>query len=352
MESFSQSTFAYFFLSLLIEGAPFILLGTMVSGFIDVYMPSGAFERFLPKRKVPAVLLCGLLGLVLPVCECAVVPVIRRLVAKGLPVSCAFTYMLAAPIVNPITILSTWSAFNEQQALYITLSRIGIGYLIAVVVGLVLMLVPVEKVIRKALLAKVRASKPPESSCSHAHHEHGSECCSSHHGGEHAHTHAEKPEESSHRIVAAMRSGMKDFVDVAVYFTIGVCLTAMFNILQVDYHDSISAYASDPFKGTALLMVLAFVLSVCSTSDAFLAASLGSFNYASKMAFMVFGPMLDVKLLFLYQTVMRGRFLFVFCIFLFVAVGGVCIAWAEWDALFLWSQSLSNLLSGHGKGGL
>ena len=223
MESFSQSTFAYFFLSLLIEGAPFILLGTMVSGFIDIYMPSGVFERFLPKRKVPAVLLCGLLGLVLPVCECAVVPVIRRLVAKGLPVSCAFTYMLAAPIVNPITILSTWSAFNEQQALYITLSRIGIGYLIAVVVGFVLMLVPVEKVIRKSLLEKVKALKPSESSCSHAHHEHTSECCSSHHGEEHSHVHAPKPEESSHRVVAAMRSGMKDFVDVAVYFTIGVC---------------------------------------------------------------------------------------------------------------------------------
>ncbi len=350
MESFSQSTFAYFFLSLLIEGAPFILLGTMVSGFIDVYMPSGAFERFLPKRKFPAVLLCGLLGIILPVCECAVVPVIRRLVAKGLPVSCAFTYMLAAPIVNPITILSTWSAFNEQQALYITLSRIGIGYLIAVIVGLVLMLVPVEKVIRKSLLAKVKSSKPAESSCSHTHHEHTSQCCSSHHGEEHAH--APDSKESSHRVVAAMRSGMKDFVDVAVYFTIGVCLTAMFNIIQVDYHDSISAYASDPFKGTALLMVLAFVLSVCSTSDAFLAASLGSFNYASKMAFMVFGPMLDVKLIFLYQTVMRGKFLFLFCIFLFVAVGGVCIAWAEWDGLFLWSQSLSDQLTSQGKGGL
>ena len=348
MESFSQATFAYFFLSLLIEGAPFILLGTLVSGFIDVYMPSGAFERFLPKRKVPAVLLCGLLGMVVPVCECAVVPVIRRLVAKGLPVSCAFTYMLAAPIVNPITILSTWSAFNEQQALYITLSRIGIGYLIAVVVGLVLMVVPVEKVIRKSLLAKVKSSKPVEKSCSHKEHNHGSDCCAGHQEVEHS----LQPEQqnSRHSLVAAMRSGMKDFVDVAVYFTIGVCLTAMFNILQVDYHDSISAYASDSFKGTALLMTLAFVLSVCSTSDAFLAASLGSFNYASKMAFMVFGPMLDVKLLFLYQTVMRGKFLMILCVFLFLAVGGVCIAWAEWDGLMLWCQNLSTKFSSSGEG--
>jgi len=351
MESISQSTFAYFFLSLLIEGAPFILLGTMVSGFIDIYMPSGVLERFLPKRKVPAIMLCGLLGIVLPVCECAVVPVIRRLVAKGLPVSCAFTYMLAAPIVNPITILSTWSAFNEQQALYITLSRIGIGYLIAVVVGLILMAVPIEKVIRKSLLAKIKDLKPAEQSCSHEHHEPSSECCSDHHGEERSHVHAHA-EPNPHRLVAAMRSGMKDFVDVAVYFTIGVCLTAMFNILQVDYHESISAYASDPIKGTALLMALAFVLSVCSSSDAFLAASLGSFSYASKMAFMVIGPMLDVKLLFLYQTVMRGKFLFVFCIFLFVTVGCTCVAWSEWDWLFEWCQSVSNQFSSLEKGGL
>lgn len=355
MESISQSTFAYFFLSLLIEGAPFILLGTMVSGFIDIYMPSGVLERFLPKRKVPAVMLCGLLGIVLPVCECAVVPVIRRLVAKGLPVSCAFTYMLAAPIVNPITILSTWSAFSEQQSLYITLSRIGIGYLIAVVVGLILMAVPIEKVIRKSLLAQIKNLKPARQSVSHEGHKPGSECCSDHHGDDHSHEHTHDhshAEPSPHRLVAAMRSGMKDFVDVAVYFTIGVCLTAMFNILQVDYHESISAYASDPLKGTALLMALAFVLSVCSTSDAFLAASLGSFSYASKMAFMVLGPMLDVKLLFLYQTVMRGKFLFIFCIFLFVAVGSTCIAWSEWDWLFEMCQSLSNQFSSPEKGGL
>lgn len=347
MESFSQSTFAYFFLSILMEGAPFILLGTMVSGFIDVYMPSGALEKVLPKRRLPAILACGLLGIILPVCECAVVPVIRRLVAKGLPVSCAFTYMLAAPIVNPVTILSTWSAFNDQQSIYITLSRIGIGYLVAVIVGLIVMWVPIEKVLRKSLLARIESRKEPViSCCAHSSSEEESEsCCSSHHGHNHGHNHG-----NPNRLVGAMRSGMKDFVDVAVYFTIGVCLTAMFNIMQVDYYEQINSYASDPYKGTALLMVLAFVLSVCSTSDAFLAASLGSFSYASKMAFMIFGPMLDVKLLFLYQTVMRKTFLVVFCLGLFVGVGAICILWSHWDWLFLWSQSLeANLL---GKGGV
>lgn len=365
MDSFSHSTFAYFFLSLLMEGAPFILLGTMMSGFIDVYMPSGMMEKFLPKRKLPAILTCGLLGLILPVCECAVVPVIRRLVAKGLPVSCAFTYMLAAPIVNPVTILSTWSAFNDQQALYVTLSRIGIGYLIAILVGVVLMYVPIEKVLKKSLLARVSKnhSHDGEECCSHKHknecdhvhhdeehhehcdhdhsscgrdhdHDHGDDCCGHDHSHEHDHSHG------SNRLVAAMRSGMKDFVDVAVYFTIGVCLTTLFNIIQVSYFDTINSFAADTFKGTALLMVLAFVLSVCSTSDAFLAASLGTFSYASKMSFMVFGPMMDVKLLFLYQTVMSRKFLAIFSVSLFVVVGAVCIAWGESEMLFDWCRGL------------
>ena len=105
--------FSFLFLSILVEGAPFILLGTIISGFIDVYLPSGAIDRLLPRNRGLAVLMSGLLGIIFPVCECAVVPVIRRLVKKGLPPACAITYMLAAPIVNPVTFLSTYSAFKK-----------------------------------------------------------------------------------------------------------------------------------------------------------------------------------------------------------------------------------------------
>lgn len=366
MDSISESNFAYFFLSLLMEGAPFILLGTLVSGFIDVYMPSGMLEKVLPKRRLPAVLVCGLLGIVLPVCECAVVPVIRRLVAKGLPVSCAFTYMLAAPIVNPVTILSTWSAFSQQQALYVTLSRVGIGYLVAVAVGLLIALLPIEKVIRKSLLARISKSDKDDDGgcCSHDHddHRHEVSCCAHEHADNEQHVGAEnsccghqhgaeteqpKPD-AGIKVVAAFRSASKDFVDVAVYFTIGVCLTVMFNILQVDYSEQIMSYADSEFKGTAVLMLLAFVLSVCSTSDAFLAASLGSFNYAAKMGFMVFGPMLDVKLLFLYQTVMTKRFLAIFCLVLFSLVMAICILWGRAEGLLEWSKAMEFQLFGEG----
>jgi uncharacterized membrane protein YraQ (UPF0718 family) len=103
------------FLSIVFEGAPYILLGTLLSGVIDAFLPARLLERVLPKSRVISTFLAGLLGLVFPVCECAIVPVIRRLVQKGLPVSCAVTYMLSAPIVNPIVALSTLTAFKEFQ---------------------------------------------------------------------------------------------------------------------------------------------------------------------------------------------------------------------------------------------
>ncbi|MDI1312346.1 permease, partial [Prosthecobacter sp.] len=105
------------FLSIVFEGAPYILIGTVFSGIIDAFLPAKLLDRVLPKSKVLATLIAGFLGLIFPVCECAVVPVIRRLVQKGLPLSCAVTYMLAAPIMNPIVALSTMTAFKEFQGL-------------------------------------------------------------------------------------------------------------------------------------------------------------------------------------------------------------------------------------------
>src|ERR1051325_11663631 len=85
------------FLSILFEGAPYILVGTLLSGFIDAFLPAKLLVRLLPRNKVLSTFAAGFLGLLFPVCECAVVPVVRRLVQKGLPLSCALTYLLSAP---------------------------------------------------------------------------------------------------------------------------------------------------------------------------------------------------------------------------------------------------------------
>lgn len=331
----SRQDFAFAFLSILFEGAPFILLGTLISGIIDIYLPAGTMDRLLPRRRFPAILVAGLLGAILPVCECAVVPVIRRLVKKGLPVSCALTYMLAAPIVNPITALSTWKAFkgpiipfgegHEYSAsLVMTASRLGLGFLLAVAVGLIVARIPMVKLLRQRLVDSLeQEEKKEKKGHHHHHHDHDHSCCGHDHPHEHGHTH----HAGENRMVAAFRSAMRDFVDVGVYFTIGVAITALFNTGIAPGAEWLDGLAKNDMAAPAALMALAFILSLCSTSDAFIAATLDKFTYGAKLAFLVFGPMMDVKLIFLYQTVLRRRFILLLALGLFVATGAAAIAW-------------------------
>lgn len=316
----SRQDFALAFLSILFEGAPFILLGTLISGFIDVYLPAGTMDRFLPRNRTRAVMMAGLMGAVFPVCECAVVPVIRRLVKKGLPVSCALTYMLAAPIVNPITALSTWKAFQGQDAAMMTSSRLLLGYLIAVAVGFIVLRLPVAAVLKAKLVESIEKDAP------HDHHDCNHDHGPSHGGCGHDHHHHAPPDDGR-KLVAAFRSAMKDFVDVGVYFTIGVTITAMFNTGIAPGAEWLDSLARNPAAAPAALMALAFILSLCSTSDAFIAATLDKFTWGAKLAFLTYGPMMDVKLLFLYQTVLRKRFIVWLALGLFFAIGGISMFW-------------------------
>jgi len=315
----SQQDFALAFLSILFEGAPFILLGTLISGFIDIYLPPGTMDRFLPKNKFLAVLMSGMLGAVFPVCECAVVPVIRRLVKKGLPVSCGLTYMLAAPIVNPITALSTWKAFQGQGAGMMTCSRLLLGFMIAVAVGMIVSKLSLTAVLRPKLAESLE--NDAKEAMHHDHdHDHDHSCCG------HDHHHDPVPA-AGERLVAAFRSAMKDFVDVAVYFSIGVTITALFNTGIAPGAQWLDTLATHQTAAPIALMVLAFILSLCSTSDAFIAATLDKFSWGAKLAFLTFGPMMDVKLIFLYQTVLRKRFIVLLALGLFVSIGGISIFW-------------------------
>ena len=148
------------FLSILFEGAPYILIGTLLSGLIDAFLPAKLLERALPKNKVLATFAAGFLGLIFPVCECAIVPVIRRLVQKGLPISCDFTYMLAAPIMNPIVAISTATAFQNMPTGYgvlgsfgMTLARLSLGYAVSVAVGLLVLRFKASDLLKPTVLA-------------------------------------------------------------------------------------------------------------------------------------------------------------------------------------------------------
>ncbi|MFV1994348.1 MAG: permease, partial [Verrucomicrobiales bacterium] len=152
------------------------------------------------------------------------------------------------------------------------------------------------------------------------------------HGQEQEHGHEHGHGSEGGKLVLALRSSMRDFLDTAFYFTIGVLITAVFNT-QVP-QSLIYPLAENEWLGAGSLMVLAFVLSLCSTSDAFIAAQLPAFSYASKLAFLVYGPMMDVKLVFMYSSVFRKRFVVVLALGLFILVGLICVRWGVVGAFF------------------
>ena len=271
----AAQNFVLVFSSLLIEAIPFILLGALVSAFIEVFVPSQVFEKLtlLPRPlQLPA---SAVMGMAFPVCECGSVPVARRLASKGLAPGAAITFMLAAPILNPIVLASTFVAYRGRDVMWpMLLGRAGLGLLAAVAVGWV---------IGARTKTDVLRARPGETEL-HADQAHSG---------------------PRHRAFFDHLSG--DFVFMARYLVFGAAVAAA---LQTFVPQSvIGSVAGAPVVSLLAMMGLAFLLSLCSESDAFVAASFVQFGVGAQLAFLVFGPMVDTKLGFLYTaTFSKGFF--------------------------------------------
>ncbi|MEX1046566.1 MAG: permease [Actinomycetota bacterium] len=275
------------FSSLLIEALPFVLLGALVSAAIEVFVPASAFEKLarLPRGlQLPA---AGFAGMAFPVCECGSVPVARRLASKGLSPGAAITFMLAAPVVNPVVVASTFVAYRGRSTLWpMVLGRLGLGLVVAIAVGWV-----VGHVKREELL-RARAGDTG--------HDHGDD-----HDPGHAHGDGPALAEPRWSRFAGHVSG--DFLFMAKFLAAGALAAAA---LQTFVPQSIiGSVANLPIVSLIAMMALAFLLSLCSESDAFVAASFVQFGVGPQLAFLVFGPMVDMKLGALYVgTFNRGFF--------------------------------------------
>lgn len=296
--SFSLPDFSYAFVSVLLEGVPFVLLGTILSGLIEQFLPARFMTRLLPRNAFAAVCLGGVLGIIFPMCECGIVPVIRRLIAKGLPVSSAVAYMLAAPIVNPITAISTYAAFRGQGAAEFTALRLGLGFFVAVLAGLAVLNLPIGAVLKKTILESMTLSSFTRDGSPSA-------------------------QPFLRRLIGAMEAGVRDFLDVMVYFILGVGVASLFST-SVNQEIFLPLSLDDRLAIPAM-MTLAGVLSLCSSSDAFIAATFVAFPAVAKLAFLVFGPMMDLKLVFIYSAVFTPRFVATLAIGLFVIIGLLCL---------------------------
>ncbi len=306
--TFSRDDFAVSFLSVLFEGIPFLLLGSLVSGLVDVFVPAEKMQRLLPKNAGAAIFVSGLLGIIFPICECGSVVVIRRFIKKGLPVSCAVTYMLAAPIVSPIVAISTFAAFNGrgQNPWLMTSLRLGIGFLIAVAVGFVVRQIPLQKLLQPAIFNDLPGARRAGLSIASAPDGQSISDLAASTG-------------IGRRVIFAVQAATADFLDVAFFFVIGTAITSVFNT-AVD-RSVIDPLALNPPLAILAMMGLAAALALCSTTDAFVAASFTVFPFAAKLAFLLFGPVFDLKLFWLYGLVFKRRWVVALALSLFVVIG-------------------------------
>jgi uncharacterized membrane protein YraQ (UPF0718 family) len=263
--------------SLIIQATPFVLIGALASAVIEVFVPPSALEKLadLPRPlQLPA---AGLAGIAFPICECGSVPVARRLIRKGLMPGAAITFMLAAPIVNPVVIASTFIAYRARgvSVWMMVFGRFTLGLLVAISVGWVL------GAMKKTEMLRASATEDEQ------HHEH---------------VEFGRPEPRWQTFFGHLGN---DFFFMGKFLLLGATLAAL---VQTFLPQSIiDGVAAAPVLSIVVMMGLAVVLSLCSESDAFIAASFQQFGPAPQLAFLVFGPMVDFKLGALYAGTFQRR---------------------------------------------
>jgi uncharacterized membrane protein YraQ (UPF0718 family) len=297
------------FTSILYEALPFIILGAVIAGILEEMLPQRLISRFLPRSRTLAIVIGALLGLVFPMCECGIIPVMRRLIRKGFPLSCCVAYLLAGPIINVVVILSTFVAFSGMEdthepngalsyqmgSWWMTSLRVGWGFIVSVVTAHI-----VEWQYRKygsKLLMPLAI--PPKLD---------------------ADEDADEPEgkrSAWQRLSNITDTALHDFIDITVFLILGALLAAF--VRQMITPDMITDLSRNhAVLSIALMMLLAVLLCLCSEADAFVAASFSMLRPSAKLAFLVLGPMLDIKLYLMYTRVFRPRL--IYTIFLSVIV--------------------------------
>ncbi len=295
------------FLSVLIGALPFIVVAVFASAFLEVFVSRETLVRWIPKNPVLGALLAPLAGAVIPMCECGNVPVVRRLILKGAPLPAALSFMLANPILNPLVILSTSLAF--PFAPHMVWWRIGLGYVIAVIAA-----VTVGVLVRRPEIIMVRPAaggSDTACACGYEHAEDGGHGCGHDHAGhDHAgHDHAREP--LSRKIYRMFSHASDEFFSVGRYFILGAFVAGLAQSLIS--RPVLESVGRGPIVSVLVMVVFAYVICICSEADAFVAATFAStFSPGALLAFMVFGPMADLKNTLMQLSVFRRRFVVTF----------------------------------------
>ena len=252
------------FLSIFFESLPFLLLGSLISSIIETFVSNETLARIIPKNKILGSFVGIILGFFLPACDCAVIPVAKRLIKKKVPINVAVSFMLASPIINPVVLLSTYHAFYKTNP-NIFFMRIILGVVISLIIGIILGIIYSKD--------DVVINNKDDS------------CC---------HNHENCDAENKNYFISIVKHTALDLFEVLKYLMIGALLASLVQVLLP--RDILIMFSNNKVLSIITLMLFAYLISLCSTSDSFVGKSLSSsFINQSIMAYLLLGPMIDIK---------------------------------------------------------
>lgn len=287
------------YLGIIVEALPFLLIGAVLSALIQIYVSDDLIKRVIPKNSIIGYFIAAISGVLFPVCECAIVPITRSLIKKGLPVGVGITFMLAVPIVNPIVIMSTYYAFPSDISIVIY-RTIG-GIIGALIVGMIIGFIYDKKKSSDILKEEAAALY-----C---------DCCT-----------------FSNNYYISLRGKIKnlvlnasnEFLNISIYFIFGAFLSSIFVVFIQD--TLINDITSGRILGIAIMMLLGFLLSLCSEADAFVAKGfIDNFGLSGVIAFLILGPMMDLKNLILSFGFFKESFVLKLILIICIVVFGICL---------------------------
>ncbi|HFK8708101.1 TPA: permease [Streptococcus agalactiae] len=262
------------FISIIIEALPFVLLGTILSGIIEVFITPDIVNKFLPKNKFLRVLFGTFVGFVFPSCECGIIPIINRFLEKKVPSYAAVPFLATAPIINPIVLFATYSAFGNSIR-FLILRFVG-ATIVAIALGVMLAFLVDDNILKED-------AKPT-----------------------HFHDYSDK--KWYQKIFLALAHAIDEFFDTGRYLVFGTLIASAMQIYLPTR--VLTTIGHSPITAILVMMLLAFILSLCSEADAFIGASLlSTFGIAPVMAFLLIGPMIDIKNLMMMVNSFKTRFI-------------------------------------------
>ncbi len=265
-------TAATVFVAICVQAMPFLVLGVLISGAIAAFVPASALRRLLPSKTALAVPVAGVAGIALPGCECASVPVARRLMQQGVAPAVALTFLLAAPAVNPIVLVATAVAFNDTPMMVV--ARFVASLLTAMVMGWLWVRFGKAEWIAERALARMK----------------------------------DQPGTSKWAVFA--ESARHDLVDAGGFLVLGGLFAAAFKtFVPVAWMQTIGGQI---VLGVLVMAFLAVILALCSEADAFVAVAFSALPLLPRLVFLVVGPAVDVKLIALQAGAFGKSFAFRF----------------------------------------